>query len=430
MSFPDEVLRARRARVAAALPLDDAILLVGAGEPVPLPEGTDQTYPFRAHADYFYLTGLECRGGVVAYDPRSGPDSGWVSFVPDVTESERIWEGRTQPPGTPLALFKSWLNERTGRARVLLGAPVRGVDIDLARSATLRPHYLHARRPKDAAELTLLCRTAAATASGFAAVTPLLRSGVSERALQIELEAAFYRAGAHRTGYGTIVGTGPNAAGLHFEPSARTAQPGEFILIDAGAEIDRYVCDVTRTYTADGRASAFQRDLHHAVLSAQEKTITRCVAGAEWKALHLQCAFDLVTGLVAMGVLRGDPAALVERDAHTLFFPHGLGHLVGLGVRDASGTLPGREKDPRASLQTLRTDLPLAPGYVITVEPGLYFIPALLNDPARRERYRDDVNWMLVDQHQHLGGVRIEDNVVVTSAEPHVLTAAIPKGLG
>ena len=112
-----------------------------------------------------------------------------------------------------------------------------------------------------------------------------------------------------------------------------------------------------------------------------------------------------------------------------MFFPPGLGHLVGLGVRDASGTLPDRAKDARPSLRSLRCDLPLAPGYVITVEPGLYFIPALLNDPSRRLNYKDAVNWPLVEQHLDLGGVRIEDNVLITEGAPTVLTAAIPKGL-
>jgi Xaa-Pro aminopeptidase len=103
--------------------------------------------------------------------------------------------------------------------------------------------------------------------------------------------------------------------------------------------------------------------------------------------------------------------------------------MVGLGVRDASGLQPGRTKSTRASLATLRMDLPLAPGYVVTVEPGLYFIPALLNDPVRRARFRDCVNWPLAEQHMDLGGVRIEDNVVVTDGPPENLTAAIPKTL-
>jgi Xaa-Pro aminopeptidase len=135
----------------------------------------------------------------------------------------------------------------------------------------------------------------------------------------------------------------------------------------------------------------------------------------------------MVGGLVAMGVMRGQPESLVEQEAHTLFFPHGLGHMVGLGVRDGSGVQPGRTKDPRPCLRTLRMDLPLAAGYVVTIEPGLYFIPALLNDPARRERFRECVNWPLVEQHLGLGGVRIEDNILVTHGAPEVLTAAIPK---
>ena len=103
--------------------------------------------------------------------------------------------------------------------------------------------------------------------------------------------------------------------------------------------------------------------------------------------------------------------------------------MVGLGVRDASGNLPGRAKDARPSLRSLRMDLPLAAGYVVTVEPGLYFIPPLLNDKVRRERFRDAVNWPLVDTLLESGGVRIEDNLLVTNGAPEVLTYAIPKEL-
>jgi Xaa-Pro aminopeptidase len=425
-----DFLSARRTRLAAALPLDDAILLVGAGLPVPLPEGSDQSYPFRSHAEYYYLTGQECTGGVVAFDPRdrNTRDGGWVSFVPEVTEGERVWEGRTQTPGTPLAALESWLSARRGRPVAMLGAPLRTVAADDPLTQRTREQLKHARRPKDAHELALLRRAAAATAAGYAKLPGLIRPGVTERALQIELEAEFFRHGATRPGYGSIVGSGPNAAVLHFEPSARAARAGEFVLVDAGGEIDRYVTDVTRTYVV-GEPSPFQRDLYHVVLAAEERAITRCVPGAEWKDIHLAAAVEMVGGLVAMGVMRGTPESLVAQEAHTLFFPHGLGHMVGLGVRDGSGTLPGRSKDPRLSLRTLRMDLPLAAGYVVTVEPGLYFIPALLNDPARRDRFRDAVNWPLVEQHLDLGGVRIEDNILVTPGAPENLTAAIPKAL-
>lgn len=424
----NEILSARRTRLAAALPLDDALLVIGAGVPLPLPEGSDQTYPFRSHAEYFYATGAECVDGVVAFDPRDGPREGWKSFVPAVTEGERVWEGRTQAAGWLRSELEPWLATRAGRRIASLGARVPNVASDEGLTTRVREAFTHARRAKDAAELALLRRAAAATARGFGAIGAHLRPGITERALQIELEAEFFRGGGTRTGYATIVGGGPNAAVLHFEPSARELRPGEFVLIDAGAEVERYTADVTRTYVV-GKPGEFQRDLYQVVLDAEMRAIRRCVSGAEWKEIHLATAVDLTAGLVAMGLLRGAAQSLVEQEAHTLFFPHGVGHMVGLGVRDGSGLLPGRVKDPRPSLRTLRMDLPLAPGYVVTVEPGLYFIPPLLNDRSRRARYAGCVNWPLVDRHLETGGVRIEDNLLITDGAPEVLTSAIPKEL-
>ena len=428
-SMTPDFLVQRRVRLAAALPLGDALLLIGAGEPIPLPEGSDQTYPFRSHAEYIYAAGVECAGGVVVFDPRDGAATAWRSFVPPVTESERVWEGRTQLAGTPLGELKSWLEHRQDRPVVMLGIRVAGTDPDPVATERIREAYTHVRRPKDLHEFSLLHRAAVATAAGYAKLPALIRPGTTERAVQIELEAEFFRHGGTCTGYGSIVGAGSNSAILHFAPSSRVIQEGDFVLVDAGAEVDRYVTDVTRTYVA-GQPSAFQRDLYQVVLQAEERAIARCIVGAEWKNIHLTAAIDLVAGLVAMGVMRGTPESLVEQEAHALFFPHGLGHMVGLGVRDGSGRAPGRPKDPRPTLHTLRMDLPLAVNYVVTVEPGLYFIPPLLNDPARRTRFADCVNWPLVDQHIHLGGVRIEDNILVTAGSPEVLTRAIPKKIG
>ena len=420
-----DFLTARRTRVAANLPLDDALLIVGAGRPVALPEISDQTYPFRSHAEYFYLTELECTDGIIAYDPRN---SEWASFVPAVTQSERVWEGSSQLEGRPLADFASWLAVRSGRPVAQLGAPRPDIALDAELNKRIREYFHHARRAKDQHELELLRAACSATASGYHKLTQLIRPDISERAIQIELEAEFFRAGATQTGYSTIVGTGLNSAVLHFSPTSRRTRKGDFVLIDAGAAIGRYTADVTRTYVVD-QPDPFQRDLYQIVLHAQERAISRCVAGAEWSHLHLACAVEMVAGLVAMGVMRGSPTSLVEQEAHTLFFPHGLGHMVGLGVRDGSGLLPGRTKNPRPSLRTLRMDLPLEPGYVVTVEPGLYFIPPLLQDPSLRATYRDSVNWPLVDQYLQLGGVRIEDNILVTNGAPENLTAKIPKSL-
>lgn len=418
---------ARRQRIAPALGLADEVLLVGAGFPVPRAEISDQHLPFVAHQEYLYLTGhAEAPGAILAHDPRTQE---WVSFVPVVTEMDRVWEGRAQLPGELLDRFPAWLAARPGRPIVMLGAPLPGVAADAARTAAVRERYQHARRPKEPDEIALMQRCAAITAAGYAKIQPLLRPGVSERALQIELEAEYFRGGAQATGYDSIVGVGAQSAVFHGSPSPdRVAREGDFILIDSGAQLDRYVIDVTRTYVA-GKPDAFHRDLHQAVLQAQMRACAKCRSGAEWKDLHLATAVDLVDALVAMDVMRGDPASLVDQEAHALFFPHGLGHMLGLGVRDASGLEPGRSKDPRPSLRSLRMDLILRPGYIVTVEPGLYIIPALLDDPARRAKYRDAVNWSLVERYYGVGGVRIEDNLVVTEGEPLNLTAAIPKTL-
>ncbi|HYC69765.1 MAG TPA: aminopeptidase P N-terminal domain-containing protein [Opitutaceae bacterium] len=421
---------ARRERIARALALYDELLVVGAGEPLPKAEISDALLPFVAHQEYYYLTGhADAPGGIIAFDPAQGPRDGWVSFVPEVTESDRVWDGKEQLPGRLLREFPAWLAARPARRIVALGAPVKGVAVDAARSAEVREAYKHARRPKEPGEIELLRRGAAATAAGYAAVQPFLRPGVSERRMQVELEAEYFRQGAQTTGYDTIVGVGAQSAVFHGSPSAaRVAREGDFILIDSGAQLDRYVTDVTRTYVA-GAPSPFQRDLHQVVLSAQINAIDRCRPGAEWKDIHFAAAADMLDGLTAMGVTRGAGKSLVEQEVHTLFYPHGIGHMVGLGVRDASGLEPGRQRDPRPSLRSLRMDLILRPGYVVTIEPGLYFIPALLNDPARRARFKDAVNWDLVDQHLQLGGVRIEDNLLVTADAPENLTAAIPKAL-
>ena len=415
-------IAARRERAARAWQDFDTLVLVGAGEPIFVPGGADQTYPFIAHAEYFWLTDRETVGGVVAWDPKDG----WVDFVPQVTEAERVWEGREENSGTPIQELPAWLAARRGRSVAMLGVPLPGVRSDSLRLAELREALTHVRRVKDATELDRMRRAARATAAGFAAAEKFIEAGVTERAIQIEMETAFFRNGGDRVAYSTIVAAGSNSAVLHFAPTERVVRAGDPVLIDAGAEVGRYASDITRTYRAPGGDSGFFHDLYRVVLGAEERAIARCVPGAEWRDVHLTAAVEMTAGLVALGFLKGDPEELVARDVHALFFPHGLGHLVGLGVRDASGYLPGRTPSNRPGLKNLRTDLPLEAGYTITVEPGLYFVPALLRNPDRRAQFRDAVNWGRVDERMNFGGIRIEDNVHVTKDGPEVLTAAVP----
>ncbi|MGE5176555.1 MAG: aminopeptidase P N-terminal domain-containing protein [Hyphomicrobiales bacterium] len=416
-------IAARRDRVARALELRDEILLIGAGDRILVPGTGDQTYPFRSHPEYYYLTDRECPGAVLAFDPAEG----WTDFVPDVTERERVWEAGTQAEGSSLALLGAWLAARRGRRVAMLGVELPGQRFDAALSLTTRERLTHARRPKDETELARIRAAAAATAAGYAAVRPLIRPGVTEREIARELEFGFRRAGADGTAYETIVGSGPNAAVLHFMPTERAVGEGEMVLIDAAAGVGRYACDVTRTFPAGAAFTARQRDLHAIVAAMTDRACARCVAGAEMVEIHLAAFREATEGLVALGLARGDVDGLIERGVTELFFPHGIAHMVGLGVRDATGKLPGRTPDARPGRRLQRMDLPLEPGYVLTIEPGIYFIPALLHDPKRREKMGDAVAWSEAERWIGEGGVRVEETVHVTDGAPEVMTAATPR---
>jgi len=401
-----------------------AVVLICAGDPIPIPGRADRVYPSLAHSEYFYLTDRQRPGAILTYDPQEG----WSEFVPVIGADERLWSGDvSDEAGTPVSELGPWLDKRRGRRVAQLGAPVASVASDGAVASELRTRMDRVRRRKDALELARMRRAADATRAGFTAVVPFIAPGITERALQIEIEAEFFRHGADTVAYDSIIASGPNAAVLHHLPTQRPLRAGELVLIDAGAECRSYDCDVTRTYPVSGDFSAEQADVYALVLQAQRAAIERCRAGVEYRDIHLAAALDVAQGLVDAGFLRGNAADLVEQGASALFFPHGIGHMVGLGVRDAGGYLPGRSRSEAPALRFLRIDLPLEPGHVVTIEPGIYFPPHVLEDPEIHRQHRDTVVWNRVDTLRGFGGIRIEDNVLILDGGNEVLTRAIPK---
>lgn len=411
-------LARRRSATAEAWNLEDVLVLIAAGERIPVPGRGDLTYPYRAHSEYFYLTDRNRADGILAFHPAEG----WMEFAPPVEPSERLWLGsEPDPPGVRSTSELADMVQASGRV-ACLGVPPAGLEFDAHLTGELRVELDRIRWPKDPLELARMRMAETATRAAFAAVVPFLEAGTTERRAQIELEAQAFRGGADAMAYDTIVASGPNAAALHFSPGARQMRGGELVLIDAGGEVHGYASDITRTFPVDGRLSARQQELHQLVHEAERAAIGHCAPGVEWRDVHLTAARVIADGLVACGILRGEADALVEAGAVWLFFPHGIGHLVGLGVRDAGGILPGR----RRVLPQLRIDLPLEPGMVVTVEPGIYFAPALLQDPEQRRRYRDQVVWDEVDQLLDFGGIRIEDNVLITAGGHEVITSDVP----
>jgi Xaa-Pro aminopeptidase len=415
----------RRSAIADAWDLRDQIVVIGAGQPIGVPGRGDRTYPFHAHSEYYYLSDRNRPGGVLAFDPAEG----WRDFMSPVTGEERLWSGGSDedvPAGAiSVTELPAWLAARRGRPVACLGAAVDVADCEAGLGAELRFDLDAVRRPKDDVELKRMRVAAHATRAAFAAAVPALVEGASERSVQVELETAALRSGADAMAYDTIVGAGTNSAVLHFMPTDRRLVTGDLVLIDAGADYRQYACDVTRTYPVGGRLSGEQAELHAVVHAAEQAAIERCRPGTEWVDVHMTAAQVIAEGLVAFGLLHGEPSALVESGAVWLFFPHGIGHMVGLGVRDAAGPLRSRRDTP-SPIKNLRINFPLEPGFVVTVEPGVYFVPAMLQDPERRGQHRDAVDWDRVDRMLGFGGIRIEDNVRITPDGYEILTADVP----
>jgi hypothetical protein len=216
----EQQLDRRRGELAAAV---DCVVLVFAGDPVAVPGRGDRTYPFRSHSEYLYLTDRERPGGVLAY----APDDGWVDFVVPVSREERLWTRVDELPAgaRPVDELESWLGGRTHAA--LGSAPAT------ARTDDVREALLRIRRVKDDVELGRMRAAAASTHAGFEALAAALRPGATERALQIELESAFFRSGADFLAFDTIVAVGDHAAVLHFAPTNRALAEHDVVLVDA-----------------------------------------------------------------------------------------------------------------------------------------------------------------------------------------------------
>ncbi|MEY2979518.1 MAG: aminopeptidase P N-terminal domain-containing protein [Prochlorotrichaceae cyanobacterium] len=231
--------------------------------------------------------------------------------------------------------------------------------------------------------------------------------------------------------YGSIITT--HGEVLHNDRYTNSITPGDLILADVGAETPSgWASDITRTWPASGQFTAPQRDLYQVVLAAHDACIAALQPGVEYREIHLLGCRVLAAGLVELGILRGNPEDLVAQDLHALFFPHGIGHLLGLDVHDMedlgdlAGYAPNRHRSDRFGLRYLRLDRPLQVGMVVTIEPGFYQVPSILESAKTQAAYQAEVNWDRLADFASIRGIRIEDDVLITAAGSEVLSAALP----
>ena len=220
---------------------------------------------------------------------------------------------------------------------------------------------------------------------------------------------------------------------LHNEKYHNNLTPGDLLLADVGAENSLgWASDITRTWPISGKFSPTQRAIYDLVLATHDNCIAQIKPGVEYREIHLLAAKIIAEGLVDLGILQGNPTDLVDRDAHALFFPHGIGHLLGLDVHDMedlgdlAGYETGRKRSDRFGLGYLRLDRTLRSGMVVTIEPGFYQVPGILQNPDWRSKYDDVVNWERLAQFADVRGIRIEDDVLITDSGTEILTAELP----
>jgi Xaa-Pro aminopeptidase len=280
-------------------------------------------------------------------------------------------------------------------------------------------------------------RAAEVSAEAFELALGSTAPGVTERELAALVNGTFARHGGVPA-YGTILSVRGEI--LHNHGHDGVLHAGDLLLVDAGAEIESgWGIDITRTWPASGRFDTEQRAVYEIVLAAQKAAIERCLPGTRWLDVHVTATRVIAEGLRELGLLRGTTDTLVEQGAAAVFFPHGVGHLLGLDTHDlrtfgdAVLLAPGRTRSTQPGLSFLRMDLDLEPGMVVTVEPGVYFVPGMIRSRERRERLRELVDFdraerfLAANEGRGFGGIRIEDNAVVGGGAPEVLTGAVPK---
>lgn len=431
------------------------VLLLGNGES-PMNYRAN-AYPFRQDSSFLYFFGLDAPGLAACIDVDADED---IVFGDDIGLEDVIWTG-PQPP----------LAERAAEAGVRRMEPaikLAGL-VGKAVSRKRKIHYLPPYRAEGAAALGALTGRPPADIKAGAS-SDLIRAVVAQRSVKSaeevgEIEAALaitqpaYLAAMHMAKpgrsetyvLGAMEGVMRSLGGAWAFPPIVTVNghifhntgakgilaKGRMLVADTGAESPRhYACDITRTIPVGGRFNRRQREIYEIVLQAQLTAIRAIRPGVPYKEVHLAAARSIALGLGALGLMKGDTDAAVAAGAHALFFPHGLGHMLGLDVHDMEGlgeTFVGYDNSVQRSdqfgLAYLRMARKLEPGHVLTVEPGVYFIPALIDDWKSKGKFTEFIDFGRVERYRDFGGVRIEDDVLVVPGGRRVLGPPVPKSI-
>lgn len=416
----------RRHQLMKTMTASDVVILPAANEVM---RNGDSHYAYRQNSDFYYLTGFdEPEAMLVLTQAKNKTKFTLFNRVRD--PSREVWDGpRAGQAGAvklfgadasfPISTFENKLAELIANKATVYYPIGRDAALDAMMMRALNhlrsqsrqgiappeaiidvlPLIHELRLFKSADEIKLMQKAVDITASGHIAAMEACRPGMNERELDAILTYEFMRRGAKHTAYTSIVGAGKNACVLHYIKNDQAIKKGDLVLIDAGAEVDGYASDITRTFPASGKFSVEQHAIYDVVLGAQLAAINAVKVGAPWSRMQEVVVKEITYGLVELGVLKGRVNQLIADRAYAPFYMHSAGHWLGLDVHDAG------------EYKVLGKSRPLQAGMVLTVEPGIYI----------------SANNKQVHKRWHNIGVRIEDDVLVTKGGPRVLSEKIPK---
>lgn len=445
MASPAEAYRKRRARLAAAFSRP-IVIFAGHAAARNYPANV---HPFRPGSWYTYFGGAPIEHAALLIEPGSDGDAGCGLFRPDVDPDDLVWIGTPTADSELAAVaglsaagvkpLEALTARAAGRETCFIAPPFVETQAQASRLG-LKPvtddearRMIDLRLVKDEHELSAMRIAAEIGMDAQRAAFAALRPGATEADLHAEFMAVLI-ANEVDVPYNAIITV--HGEILHAVGYSNVCEDGQLLLLDGSAESpSRYANDITRTVPVNGAFAPTQRHLYETVRRALDESCAACTAGRRYREVHDLAGRIICEGLVQAELLRGDAAQLAARRAQTLFFTHGVGHLIGLDVHDMrdfndlAGYAAGRSRSSQFGDKFLRLDRDLAAGVCVTIEPGLYLSPGVWERDDLTRPFADVVNRPKVEAllRDGWGGIRLEHTICVQpSGGPEIFTEALP----
>lgn len=413
----------------------------------------DNTFPFRQDSTFLYFFGSDYAGlnavididenkEIIFGDELTIDDIVWMGTQPSIREkSELVGISSTQPSaqlkdylqkahgqGRKIHYLPPYRGEHTVKLLELLGiapaAQAAGISTEFIRAVVNQRNY------KSAEEIEQIEQAVTTSAEMHIKAMQMIRPGMTEA----EVAAAVTEIALSKEGYLSfpVIAT-VNGQTLHYHYHGNTVKEGQMFLLDAGAENKmHYAGDLSSTFPVGKHFTERQKEIFNIALHAHQSAVAALKPGVAFRDIHLKAAAAIVEGMKTLGLMKGDPDEAAQAGAHALFFPCGLGHMMGLDVHDMENLgevwvgYDGQPKSTLFGLKSLRLARKLEPGFVLTIEPGIYFIPELIDRWKAEKRFTEFINYDKVEKYKDFGGLRNEEDYLITPEGKRRLGKYVP----